>query len=434
MQSALEKKLNYLPDSARRELRASQGLDFCGNDYLGLSQHPRLKETIIQALRDGMPVGATGARLIRGNHDAMIECEAFCANYFGSEAAIFVESGFKANYLLLSALPQRREVIIYDERVHASMHEGIHASQAKRIKVPNNDLTAFEAALKRAAENQQLAYIVVESLYSMDGDYAPLYPLYQLCNQYQAILIVDEAHATGIFGGQGKGLTETLCHPGQSEAACWDPELQQENHTLLNLSSFDSGFRDKPGMTRHSNLITLHMGGKALGVSGAVICCSQAIKDQLVNFARPFIFSTAPWPLQALAFQTALQIIADEPERRAVYQQLMTDVANLLHHSRAGSNPGGYLPLDPGLRRDDAPLTRWSGNDGGDISPIIPIILGSDEAALQTAERLQQAGYDVRAIRPPTVPEGTSRLRLTVQLGQKVEQWRVLLKLLINND
>ncbi len=358
---SLQQKLSDLPKSAQRKLRPNIGIDFCGNDYLGLSQHPRLKETVIQALQNGMPLGAAGARLIRGNQDTIIECEAFCADYFNSEAALFVESGFKANYLLLSTLPQRGEVIIYDERVHASIHEGIHASHAKRIKIPHNNLVAFEAALQRTAEAKQRAYIVVESLYSMDGDRAPLAEIFTLSKKYQATLIVDEAHAVGIFGNNGKGLTEDL---------------------------------------PRENLITLYMGGKALGVSGAVICCSQNIKNQLINFARPFIFSTAPWPLQALAFQTALQIIADEQQRRSEYQRLMTTVASLL---------GNQI-----------------------ISPIIPIILGNDENAVAAAEKLQAQGYDIRAIRPPTVPLNTARLRLTVQLSQTLEQWQEVLIQLTN--
>jgi 8-amino-7-oxononanoate synthase len=330
--------------SRRRSLRLASGIDFTSNDYLGLSTHPALRDTALTAIENNIPLGAGGARLLSGNKREHEELENFEAKFFNAERALFFSSGFLANYALLATLPARQDTIIFDALVHASMRDGIEASHAQNIKVPHNDLNAYEDALKKATGQK---WIAVESVYSMDGDCAPLPELLQLTEKYDALLIIDEAHATGIFGPTGRGLSEGLSH---------------------------------------ERIVTLHTCGKALGVAGGLVCASADIIDYLINKARPFIYNTAPMPLQAVLVQRALQLIDEEPQRRAELLSLR-DHANRV------------------LRAPDSP------------TQIIPVIIGDNEEALEIAKYLQQQGFDVRAIRPPTVPPNTARLRLSLNLN-----------------
>lgn len=328
----------------RRSLRLPLGIDLSSNDYLGLSGHPDLRRAAIQALEDGIEIGATGSRLLRGHRDAHAELEAFAATHFNVPATLFFANGFQANYALITTLVGRHDVAIFDALCHASMRDGLHAAHVDTLKVRHNDLEAFEAALKKPRRTDAQAWILVESVYSMDGDIAPVAELLALCERYDAMLIVDEAHGTGVFGATGRGVTEGL---------------------------------------PHDRLISLHTCGKALGVAGALVCARADIIDYLINFARPFIFSTAPMPLQALLVQKALELSAAEPWRRDRLKTLQALVATRLQN----------LAIH---------------------SPIVPIIIGEDARAVAIAEQLQAQGFDIRAIRPPTVPAGTARLRLSL--------------------
>ncbi len=327
-----------------RSLRLPGGIDLSSNDYLGLSKHPDLRRAAITALEDGIEIGATGSRLLRGHRDAHAELEAFAARHFDVPRTLFFANGFQANYALITTLVGRHDVAIFDALCHASVRDGLHAAHAKTIKVQHNDLDAFEAALKKPRSPGAQAWVLIESVYSMEGDVAPVAELLALAERYDAILIVDEAHGTGVFGPTGRGVTEGL---------------------------------------PHDRLISLHTCGKALGVAGALVCARADIIDYLINAARPFIYSTAPMPLQALLVQKALQLGAVEPERRDRLRALQGFVAqrsqNIAVHS-----------------------------------PIVPIIIGEDAAAVAIAEQLQAKGFDIRAIRPPTVPAGTARLRLSL--------------------
>ncbi len=343
--TAFQKKTAQLKTINRyRELSLPRGLDFSSNDYLGFKDHPALKRAALEAIENGVGLGAGASRLLRGNAPEHEALESFAAQHYGHEAALFFANGFIANYAVFTTLPTRHDVVIYDALVHASVRDGIHAGAAKSIKIPHNDLNAFEDALKRSRDQAQQIYIAVESLYSMDGDIAPLEALYALAQQYGAILIVDEAHSTGVYGDQGKGLCA--------------------------------------GLPR-DNLIVLHTCGKALGVAGGIITADKSIIDYLINAARPFIYSTAPPPLQAHLALKAIEFCAgtDGDQRRARLQSLCRTAQQEI---------------------------------GGHGTQIIPVILGADEAALMAAQKLQQAGYDIRAIRPPTVPENTARLRLSL--------------------
>ncbi|MGZ3298336.1 MAG: 8-amino-7-oxononanoate synthase [Asticcacaulis sp.] len=328
----------------RRSLRLPFGIDLSSNDYLGLSGHPDLRSAAIEALEGGIEIGATGSRLLRGHRDAHAELEAFAAVHFHVPATLFFANGFQANYALITTLIGRHDVAIFDALCHASMRDGLHAARTHAVKVRHNDLEAFEAALKAPRAADARAWVLVESVYSMDGDIAPVAELLALCERYDAALIVDEAHGTGVFGATGKGVTEGL---------------------------------------PHDRLISLHTCGKALGVAGALVCARADIIDYLINFARPFIFSTAPMPLQALLVQKALQLSLAEPWRREKLKHLQAFVAGRLQN-----------------------LTVQS--------PIVPIIIGEDARAVAVAEALQAKGFDIRAIRPPTVPAGTARLRLSL--------------------
>jgi 8-amino-7-oxononanoate synthase len=231
------------------------------------------------------------------------------------------------------------------------MKEGIHAAPAERYRAEHNDLDSVEDCLKRArGSTVRDIWIAVESVFSMDGDLAPLAELQSLAERYDATLIVDEAHATGVFGTGGRGLCEAL--PAD-------------------------------------RLITVHTCGKALGVAGALVCASRVVIDYLINKARPFIYSTAPPPLLAAALICALDLVEKEPWRRERLQAMTRFAADQ-------------------LRGQIGEPVRFGG------SQIIPILLGEDARALAVARQMQNEGFDVRAIRPPTVPQGSARLRMSL--------------------
>lgn len=336
-----------------RSLKTPSGIDFTSNDYLGLSRHPALAAAASQTLaRDGF-LGATASRLLRGHHMAHAELEAVAADFFGAEKALYFSTGFAANYALLTTLPDRRDAIVFDALVHASVRDGIRAADARAYKAAHNDVDAFRDALRRARDKgAHDIWICVESVYSMDGDLAPLAELRALAIEFDAMLIVDEAHATGIFGASGRGLAE--------------------------------GFYD-------DRLIVLHTGGKALGAAGGLVCAPAVVIDYLINAARPFIYSTAPPPLIAAAFQQALALVDAEPWRRTLLASLSDHAARVFERVL----PGRALAAG---------------------SQIIPVIIGDAARTLHVADLAQAAGFDVRAIRPPTVPPGTSRLRISLSV------------------
>ncbi len=357
--SRFSTKLDDLAKRNRlRALHKPLGIDFTSNDYLGLKNHPDLRRAAIEALEAGINIGSGGSRLLRGhteNHEAL---EARAAEFFGAQKALYFSTGFQANMALLTSLPSRHDVIIFDEYVHASTRDGIAASYARAMKVSHNDLAEFERALKKEHKNRRIngqIWLCIESLYSMDGDVSPIRALYDLAVQYDAILIIDEAHATGVNGPCGRGMARDL------------------NQKLP------------------ENMITIHTCGKALGTAGGLVCASSDIIDTLINTARPFIYSTAPMPLQAVLTEKAIEIVASEEgnQRRSALMKNVRFARQILS------------------------------NDN--LTHIIPIILGADQAALSAAQILQTAGYDVRAIRPPTVPEGTARLRLSLSANMDID-------------
>lgn len=346
-----EADLAALAEKARlRSLRPREGVDFASNDYLGLAGAARLKHAITAALARGVPVGSGGSRLLRGNHEEHEALEREAALFLGSASALYFANGYGANSALVATLPQKGDVVVYDRLIHASMHEGLRLTRADRAVAEHNDVQSFADAIVRwrAKGGVGRPWIAVESLYSMDGDMAPLDGLMALADAHDGVLLVDEAHAGGVYGEHGKGLAGHL--------------------------------------QGRDNLITLHTCGKAFGCEGALVSGAHLVTDYLVNRARGFIFSTAPSPLMAAAMREALRICVDEPERREGLKGLV------LHAEKSLS------PLGVSARG----------------SQIIPIILGDDARTMAVAQTLQRAGFDIRGIRPPTVPVGTSRLRLSL--------------------
>ena len=337
----------------RRTLAARTGHDFASNDYLGLAGSPDMRAIVADALARGVPIGAGGSRLLRGNHEEHEALEAEAATWFGSEAALYFSTGFAANGGLFAALPGADDIVVHDELVHASAHDGMRLGRAARVPVAHNDARAFADAIARWRHDggKGRPWIAAESLYSMDGDRAPIAELIALADREDAVLVVDEAHATGVFGRGGRGLAAE--YEGRE------------------------------------NLITLRTCGKALGAEGALVCGSRAVCDVLINRARGFIFSTAPSPLMAAAVRGSLNLLDREPDRIARLDALVAHA-----HDR-------LVPLGA----------------NASSSPIMPLIVGDDARAMAVAARLQAQGFDVRGIRPPTVPAGTARLRLSITLN-----------------
>jgi 8-amino-7-oxononanoate synthase len=337
-----------------RSLRARSGIDFTSNDYLGLAESAELRQAALDAIARGVPVGSGGSRLLRGNHPEHEALESEAAAYFGAETALYFGGGYVANSAIFSTLPQRGDLVVHDELVHASVHEGMQRGRADFVGVPHNDVDAFDAAIVRwrGAGGTGRPWLAVESLYSMDGDSPDLAALFNVAERHDAMLVIDEAHATGVFGPQGRGLG----------------------------AAFEG--RD--------NVITLHTCGKALGTVGGFILAPKVIRDFLVNRCRPFIFATAPSPLVAAITRAALEISRTNSERRERLAGLVAFAGNELR-KRCHIEPSG--------------------------SQIIPVIIGADQAAVDMAASLQRDGFDIRAIRPPTVPEGTARLRIALTLN-----------------
>jgi 8-amino-7-oxononanoate synthase len=355
MHERFEADLKDLAGRGRlRSLRGRSGIDFTSNDYLGLAESDELRRAASEAIARGVPVGAGGSRLLRGNHEEHEALEAEAAAYFGAETALYFGGGFVANQAIFSTLPQRGDLVIHDELVHASVHEGLRSGRADHVAVAHNNTDAFDAAIVRwrAAGGKGRPWLSVESLYSMDGDSPDIAGLFAVADRHEAMVVIDEAHATGVLGPQGRGLA----------------------------AAFEG--RD--------NLITLHTCGKGLGTVGGFILAPRTIRDFLVNRARPFIFATAPSPLTTAITRSAIEISRTNPVRRERLAALVQFAGDELRR-RCGIAPSG--------------------------SQIIPVIIGSDRAAVAIAASLQQRGFDIRAIRPPTVPEGTARLRIALTLN-----------------
>lgn len=339
-----------------RVLRPPAGFDFSSNDYLNLSTHPVIVDRLARAVRrEGC--GSTGSRLLRGDRDVFVGVERRFANFKHAERSLYFSSGYLANIGVMTTIAEREDIVFSDERNHASLIDGIRLSAASGVVFPHNDVRRLAALLSEtpAAGHR---FVVVESLFSMDGDVAPLAEYAALCRSAGASLIVDEAHAVGIYGASGSGLIEA------------------------------SGVGNEV-------LLSINTAGKALGVSGAFVAGPRWAIDYLIQRARPFVFSTAPPPALADALNASLDVIAAEPERRE-------RLASRVRHMRDRLARAGIAVSAEG-------------------SQIIPVAIGDNDHAVAVALALQAQRFDVRAIRPPSVPPGTARLRVSVNAGLSEE-------------
>ncbi len=344
-----------------RTLTTAAGIDFSSNDYLGYS---KLAGSVCDRSRSG-----TASRLLRGHDAVWEEVEAKLAAWHGAEAALVMTSGYVANEGLLSAVVEPGDLVFSDQCNHASIIDGLRLCRAEKIVFSHNDVNDLVKTLRQRHGNRRAAqawFIVTESLFGMEGDKAPLPELVDLAARFDANVIVDEAHATGCFGGAGSGLIDA------------------------------AGLRARV-------LATMHTGGKALAVPGAYIVGSRQLKELLVNRCRHLIFTTAlPPQIGAWWLDTLDRVATDEAARSALHQR------------------AEFFRKECCLR----------GMSLGGSHYVGTIVLGSDHAALSAAARLQSAGFDIRAIRPPTVPVGTARLRISIHADHDLTVLRELAAIL----
>ena len=362
------------PQGPRVTLGGRELLNFSSNDYLGLANHPDLTEAAIKAV-EKFGAGAGASRLICGSLAPYHELEEALAAFKKAEAALTFSTGYAAALGTIGALVGQDDVIILDKLVHASIVDAARLSRAKMRVFKHNDGTDLEDKLKWAREVQgpkskaqgrvARVLVVTESVFSMDGDLAPLRDIVELKDRYGAWLMIDEAHATGLFGVQGRGLADA--------------------HEV-------------------SSRIEIQMGtlGKALGASGGYVCGSRALVDVLVNRARSFIFSTAPVPAAAAAARAGIALLqtTDGEERRVRLWSLIDQLKNALVGTRL-----------------KVPVVQ---------SAIIPLIVGAEEEAVKLATRLREGGFFIPAIRYPTVARGEARLRVTLTAAHTTDDVREL--------
>lgn len=353
IESRIKTKLDEIEAKGlKRKLTSPKGIDLSSNDYLGLAKDQRLKDAMIEAVkREG--VGSTASRLLRGERDCFREAEHRFAEWKGTESSLYFATGYQANIGLMQTFLDENDVVFSDELNHASLIDGIRLAKCNKTIFKHLDVDSLENTLSSSAFSGG-KFLVTESVFSMDGDVAPLAEYAEICRKTNTYLIVDEAHAVGLYGTRGSGLIE---------------ELGLEKDVFVSVNT----------------------AGKALGVSGAFVAGSRLTIEYLINRCRSFIFSTAPVPAIADTLITSIEIIENEKERRDKLRDLCEFFNELLSEN-------GF----------DAPK---------DKTQIVPIIIGDSDKAVRIAKKLQAEGFDVRAIRPPTVAEGTSRLRVTLNIG-----------------
>lgn len=324
---------------------------FCHNDYLGLRRDPRILQAVRDALEAGLPSTSSGSRLLSGNLALFKTFEHEFASAAGFPSALLLGSASEANRVAIAALVGRRDAVVHDELAHASLIDGVLQSGAARRRFRHNDPDDLRVRL-RETDGGGVRLVVTESVFSMDGDIAPLRNLHEVCREAGAMLLVDEAHAVGLWGAGKTGCAETLPKDG----------------TLV---------------------ATTHGFGKALASSGGMLCTIPEVIDAILNTSRAVIFTTAPSPLAVVAARTAWQVAVSDVQRRERLRALCRRMAD-------------------GLAQQG-----WESPNGGH-SPIFPLLCNGLDRAVALSARLHAAGFPLRPIRPPTVPPGTERLRATV--------------------
>jgi glycine C-acetyltransferase/8-amino-7-oxononanoate synthase len=353
------------PQGPRVILAGREMLCFASNDYLGLARHPKVAEAAKQALeRYGWGAGAS--RLVCGHTALHQELEDRLARFEGTEAALVFPTGYMANVGAISALVGHGDLVLGDKLNHASIVDGCRLSGAKFRTFGHRNLKKLHRLMARCRDHRH-ALVVTDSVFSMDGDLAPLPEIVELCHAYDAMLMVDEAHATGVFGPGGRGLAEHL-------------GVKERVPVLMGTLS------------------------KAVGSVGGFIAGSRDLVDYLRNKARPFMFTTALPPAACAASIAGLDLIEQQPELRAALWHNVMRLAN-------GLRALGTIQGDP-------------------HSPIVPIVLGEPKTALDFSAFLLDTGIFAPAIRPPAVPPGTSRLRLSLSAAHTAEDMDRLLEAL----
>ena len=363
-----------------RKLSTQNNLvDFSSNDYLGFARSSELKRNTSAELEKlnlhpEVKLGSTGSRLLTGNSLYAEELEKFIAGYHTAEAGLIFNSGYDANLGLISSVAGKEDVIFYDELSHASIYDGVRLSKAESFPFRHNDVTHLEERLKYFSinkKNNSVCFVIVESIYSMDGDFAPLKEITALCNAYDANLIVDEAHATGIFGKKGEGRVSEL------------------------------GFEQKV-------FARVHTFGKALGCHGAIVLGSDWLRNYLINFARSFIYTTA-LPVHSLAnIKQAYNHLNLNHDITFKISRLVTLLRSIIYDNSIA----GYIESS---------------------SPIQSIIIEGNNAVKNMALLVQKEGFDVRPIMSPTVPKGKERIRICLHAFNTEEEVKGLLMSVKNN-
>jgi 8-amino-7-oxononanoate synthase len=338
------------------EIDGQERIVFCSNNYLNIANDPAVVTAVKNAV-DEYGYGAAASRLISGTMTLHVEVETAFADFFRTEAALLFTSGWTANEAVIGSLPQKQDLVLLDKFDHASIIDAAKSCPAEFRTFRRNDFTKLKKLL--ADEDYERKYIITESVFSMDGDTADLKTLVELKSEYNAILIVDEAHALGCMGKTGAGLAEEF-------------DLLDEMDIIIAPL------------------------GKAVAATGAVVAAKRVVIDYLINKARPFIYTTAPPVADCAAALAGLEIIKTEPQRR---QKLKANADYLRSQL-------GELGIDT----------------AGSTTHIIPIIIGTPEDALDISEKLYEKGFFIAAIRPPTVPKNTARLRVSLQANHTKEQ------------
>lgn len=340
----------------RRVLRSraahSSLLDLASNDYLGLSAHPAVIEGAVRAVRT-WGAGSTGSRLVTGNTELHEQFETELAGFAGADSALLFSSGYTANLGAVTALSGPGSLVVSDAAVHASLVDACRLSRARIVKAPHRDPDAVDTALAQRSEERAL--VVTDAVFSTDGALAPLKALHEVCRRHRAVLLVDEAHSLGVRGAGGRGLVH------------------------------ESGLAGEPDVVVTTTL------SKALGTQGGAVLGPRAVRDHLVDTARPFIFDTGLTPAAVGAAQAALGVLTGEPWRaRAV----LDNAAALAESCAVAEVPR---------------------------SAVVSVILGEPQAAVAAAAACLDGGVVVGCFRPPSVPSGTSRLRLTARASLSQE-------------
>jgi len=340
-----------------------QGIDFYSNDYLGLASSGELRRRInqLREQQEPLPQGSTGSRLVSGNSSLAEELEQQLADFHGADTGLLFSSGYAANSGLLASIAGIGDCLIMDELIHASSVDGARLSRANKFIFRHNDADSFRDKLIKARESspEGSIFVAVESVYSMDGDFSPLSDLAQICTEFDAGLIVDEAHSNGITGRYGAGLVAEL------------------------------GLADQV-------FARIHTFGKGLGLHGAIVMGTSTLRQYLVNFCRPFIFSTALSADALLSIKAAYELLPELDEQR---EQLFS----LVRHFRQLTAQSTY---------------QWYDSNSWIQSLLIP---GNDRA-MTAAARLRERGFLVKAIRAPSVPPGTERIRICLHASNSIQE------------